>query len=208
MVFGNDAGEPVLIAFSDEDTALAWGPDRTAFIALRGLDLLLIAVQNGIAELVLNPGSPTSRRIPRYEFEAVALGRSVTGYPHPEEVVGGTRPSARAGTTVLVAPPDEIPPEEWLTTMRAVLTSYPSVESAYFFQLRGMPDGPRHIIGVALYEGMTVDAQERLMDAMLAEIESLLPEGWTLDFVILDDPGFLKTVQDTIAPLYDRDETG
>ena len=106
--------------------------------------------------------------------------------------------------TVLVAQPEESPPEEWQATLSEVLASYPSVESAYFFQLRGMPDGPRHVIGVALYEGMTFDAQERLMDTMLAEIEALLPEGWTLDFVILDDPGFLKTVQDTVAPLFDR----
>lgn len=89
-----------------------------------------------------------------------------------------------------------------------MLAGYPSVNSAYFFQLHGVSEGPRPVIGVALYEGMSFDAQERLMDALLAEIEAMLPEGWTLDFVVLDDPGFLKTVADTVSPLYKRNAAG
>jgi hypothetical protein len=198
LTFENDAGASVLVAFTDEDAALAWAPDDTEFVVLRGLDLLLIALQNRIDELVLNPGSVHTRRIRRETIEAIALQGDLD-QPGSE----WQRPSE--GTTVLIAPPDETPPDGWWRTMKETLGHYLSIESAFFFQLRMAPQGPRHVIGVALYEGMTLDAQERLMGDLLEELEGMLPQGWTLDLVVLDERDFLTTVRDTVPPFYERD---
>ena len=196
LTFENDAGASVLVAFTDEDAALTWASDDAEFVALRGLDLLLIALQNDIDELVLNPGSVHTHRIYRETFEAIARQEAFTagaGAQHPSR-----------GTTVLIAPPHETPPDGWLRTMKETLRHYPSIESAYFFQLQMAPQGPRHVIGVALYDGMTADAQERLIADLLEELEGILPQGWTLDLVVLEERDFLTTVRDTVAPFYDQ----
>jgi hypothetical protein len=198
LTFENDAGAWVLVAFTDEDAALSWAPDDTEFVALRGLDLLLIAVRNDIDELLLNPGAAHARRIPRKSFEAIALQGAL-------ERPGDPAMGASSGTTVLIAPPVETPPEDWWRVLSEVLEHYPSVESAYFFQLRMAPQGARHVIGVALYEGMSVDAQETLMHDLTGELKGMLPIGWTLDLVVLDDADFLTTVRDTVVPFYEQD---
>jgi hypothetical protein len=198
LTFEDDAGATVLVAFTDEEAALAWAPDDAEFVALRGLDLLLIAVQNRIDELVLNPGSINTRHLHREAFEAVALQGT---FDHPEGRIHGPA----AGTTVLIAPPDETPPVSWWRTMEEILSHYPSVETAYFFRLQMAPQGTRHVIGVELYAGMSLDAQERLMADLLEELENILPKGWTLDVVVLDERDFLTTVQDTVSPFYERE---
>ena len=196
VTFENDAGASVLVAFTDEETALDWAPDDAEFVALRGLDLVLIATQNDINELLLNPGSDYVRRIDREAFTAIAQG----ALDRPDAATTG--PSG--GTTVLIAPPDESPPAGWWRAIRETLGHYPSIESAYFFRLQMAPEGPRHVIGVALYEGMAYEAQERLMDELLEEFKGMLPIGWTLDFVVLDEDDFLTTVRDTVAPFFER----
>ena len=196
LTFVDDAGEDILIAFTDEDAALAWDPDGPALVALRGLDLVLIADHNAIDAVVLNPGGLASYRLHRSEYQAAASGELTP-------LQGGPR-SMPAGTTILVAPPEAQPPESWLRTVRRVLNSYPSIDAAYLFLMRMAPEGARNVIGLALHRGMTPDAQSALVDAVLAEFESILPDGWTLDFVVLDDPDFLAVVADTVPPIHTR----
>ena len=49
---------------------------------------------------------------------------------------------------------------------------------------------------------MSTDAEERLMQSMVSEFEELLPEDQSFDLVVLDEPDFLQTVQDTVSPAY------
>lgn len=194
LTFVNDADEAILVAFSDEEAVLAWDPDSPALVALRGLDLLLIAAQNNIDVVMINPGSPASYRMYRDEFAPAASGDA--------SVLQGTARQLPVGTTVYIAPPEIEPSEGWFRTVRSVLESYPSIVSAYFFLMRLAPAGARHVVGLALHEGMTSSAQSALVDAVLMEFESLLPDGWTLDFVVLDDPDFLDSVRDTVPPIF------
>lgn len=194
LTFVNDADEAVLIAFTDEEAVLAWDSDSPTLVALRGLDLVLIAEQNDIDIIAINPGSPASYRMVRDEFAAAASGE-----PAALQSDAWRLPS---GTTVYIGPPDIQPPESWFRTVRSVLQSYPSIVSAYFFLMRLAPEGARHVIGLALHEGMTSSAQSALVDAVSMEFESLLPDGWTLDFVVLDDADFLASVQDTVPPMF------
>jgi hypothetical protein len=159
------------------------------------VDLVLIAEHNAIDAIVLNPGSIDSYRLHRSEFPAA----SGNVPPLREDA----RPTP-AGTTIFVAPPEVQPPGSWVRAVRSVLKSYPSIAAAYFFLMRIGPEGARHVIGLALHEGMTPDAQSSLVDAVLAEFEGILPEGWTLDFVVLDDPGFLATVAETVPPIHTK----
>ncbi len=197
LTFENAAGETVLMAFTDEDAALTWEPEGLSYIGLRGLDVVLIAAEHKIAELVLNPGSDEMHRLRRSEIMTLA------GDEMPISGEDGAS-AAPDGTTVLIGPPEEMPPESWQTALAEVLEHYPSIDAAYFFQLHIPPEGPRHVIGLALYRGMTPPAQERLVETLLAELETLLPEEQTLDLVILEDRDFRATVQDTVPSIYQR----
>ena len=196
LTFEDDAGDTVLIAFADENAALKWEREGFSYIGLQGPDLLLIAMENEVGELVLNPAGPHTLLMQRDEIAALAQGQM------PNSPIAPGR-AAAAGMTVLIGPPDEMPPESWQSALREVLQHYPSVETAYFFQLHVPPAGARHVIGLVLYEGMARAAQDALVETILAEVETLLPADQELDFVILDEPDFLRTVQDTVeGPLY------
>ncbi|MCJ7549303.1 MAG: SseB family protein [Anaerolineae bacterium] len=195
MTFEDDAGGIVMIAFTDEDAALAWEPEGLPYIGLRGLDLLLIAAENEVAEIVLNPGSANAYRLSQGDILALAQRRM------PDATTEHNRAGAE-GAMVLIGPPEEIPPEAWQEAFTAILSNYPSITSAYLFQLHIAPQGPRHVIGLALVTGMAADAQDRVLTALLSEVEEQLPQGLVLELVLLDDPDFLQTVRDTVSALY------
>ena len=196
VTFEGDAGDTVLIAFASESAALNWEPEGLSYVGLQAPDLLLIAMENDIEEVVLNPAGPHTLLIQREEIAALAEGEiplspSTAGRPAP------------VGTTVLIGPPSDTPPESWQSALRGILRQYPSIEAAYFFVLHVPPEGARHVIGLALYEGLSREAQDALIETLLEEVENQLPEDQELDFVILDDADFRKTVEDTVSgPIY------
>ncbi|MBN1247999.1 MAG: enhanced serine sensitivity protein SseB C-terminal domain-containing protein [Anaerolineae bacterium] len=195
MTYENDAGGIVMIAFTDEEAALTWEPEGLPYLGLHGRDLLLIAAENEVAEIALNPASASSYRLGREEIAALTQGES------PEQRASAT-PALPQGMTVLVGPPEETPPRTWREGLASILKHYPSIETAYFFQLHIPPEGGRHVIGLVLYEGMSVEAQNRMMDTLVSELEAELPQDQALDFVVLDDPDFRQTVRDTVSPIY------
>jgi len=195
VTFENDVGEIVMIAFTDEDAALAWEPEGLPYIGLRGLDLLLIAAENEVAEIILNPGSTNAYRLSQEDILVLAQ----RGMPSRSTEYGK---AGAEDAMVLIGPPEEMPPEAWQQAVTAILSSYPSITSAYLFQLHIAPQGPRHVIGLALAAGVSPDAQDRVLTALLSEFEEQLPQGLVLELVLLDDPGFLQTVRDTVSALY------
>jgi len=195
LTFEDDAGGTVMIAFTDEDAALAWEPEGLPYIGLRGLDLLLIAAENEVAEIVLNPASPSAYRLSQRDI--LALAQQVMPNQSAEHSHAGAE-----GAMVLIGSPAEMPPNPWQEAFTAILSGYPSITAAYLFQLHVAPQGPRQVIGLALATGMAADAQDRVFTALLSEFAELLPQGLLLDFVLLDDPGFLQTVRDTVPALY------
>jgi hypothetical protein len=192
----SDSGATILIAFSNEEAIDAWEGDDFDFVGLRGLDLVLIAVQNDIDEVILNPASRARRHMSRETLTALARGEYASELaPSSGEV--------SLGTTVLIDRPEEAPPAAWRQTMVGLLKNYPSILSAYYFGLHLPKEGRRNVVGLALHPGMDVDAQERLMATLVEEVADLLPRDQTLDFVVLDAPDFLQTVADTVRPLYE-----
>lgn len=197
MAFETDAGQSVLIVFTDEDAVLNWQPEVPPTIGMHARDVLSLAADNPISALVLNPAGPATTRISRAEFVAIVKG----GAPNPV-AEAETMPE---GITVLIAPPPEDPPDDWMEAFSEILMNYPSIDAAYFFQLQMPGKEGRLVIGLDLYQGMPAGAQDRLLRTMLDEFEETMPEGGELDFVILDDPDFLQTVRDTVNPIYEAD---
>jgi len=196
LTFVDDAGDAVLIGFTDEDAVLAWDPDDPALVALRGLDVVLIAAQNDIDTIVLNPGSPASYRMHRDEFAAAASGEHIASQAEAR--------STAEGTTVYITPPEVQPPEGWLRAVRRVLQNYPSILSAFFFYFRLASGDASHVIGLEPFGEMSHKAQNALIKAVLADFQDLLPEERTLDFVVLDDPEFLAGVREIVKPFHTR----
>lgn len=196
LTYENDVGGIVMIAFTDEDAALTWEPEGLPYLGLQATDLLFIAMENEVAEIVLNPASAESYRLDRGEI--TALGRGET--PRQQSEIPPTSPQ---GLTVLVGPPEEAPPPDWQGALSEILKQYLSVEAAYLFELHIPPEGERNVIGLVLYSGMSDDARERMMDALISELEEHLPQEQTLELVVLDEPSFLQTVQDTVPAIYE-----
>jgi hypothetical protein len=195
VTYENDAGGIVMIAFTDEDAALTWEPEGLPYIGLRGTDLLLIAAENDVAEIVVNPASTNSYRLDQGEIAALTKGESPT-------TQAGTASKLPRGMTVLVGPPEEDPPRSWQEALTGILKHYLSVEAAYLFQLHIPPEGGRNVIGLVLYEGMAADAQDRMMETLISELSEHLPEDQSLEVVVLDDPDFRRTVRDTVPAIY------
>jgi hypothetical protein len=195
MAFETDAGASVLIAFTDEDAALNWQPDPPPSIGMHAQDVLSLAANNPISELVINPAGPVTAHLGRAELVTLAQGDVPAPVTEPEAIP--------EGTTVLIAPPPEDPPDDWIEAFSEILANYPSLDAAYFFQLQMPGQEGRLVVGLDLYQGMPESAQDRLLRTMLAEFEEKMPEGGELDFVILDDPDFLQTVRDTVNPIYE-----
>ncbi len=195
VTFEDDAGETVLVAFTDEDAAIAWEPEGMAYVGLRGLDLVLLAAEHAIASIVLNPGNDNTWRMSRADIATLAQGEL------PAHTV--TAPEVGvAGTTVVIAPPTEAPPARWQMAVREILAGYPSIEAAYVFELHLAREGSRLAIGLELYREMTSEAQDRLVDTVLSDFAAHLPEDQTLEFVILDEPDLLQAVRDAVPALY------
>lgn len=196
LTYENDAGSIVMIAFTDEDAALTWEPEGLPYLGLQATDLLFIAMENEVAEIVLNPASTESYRLDRAEI--TALGRGEIPLQQSE-----TPPTSSQGLTVLVGTPEEAPPPAWRRALAEILKHYLSVEAAYLFELHIPPEGERNVIGLVLYSGMSEDARERMMEALISELEEHLPQEQTLELVVLDEPSFLQTVQDTVPAIYE-----
>lgn len=195
LTYENDAGDIVMIAFTDEDAALTWEPEGLPYLGLRATDLLLIAIENEVAEIVLNPASTNRYRLDQEEIATLGRGEAPSLQAPPAT-------ASSPGLTVLVGPPEDAPPPDWQEALSEILKHYPSVEAAYLFQLHIPPEGERNVIGLVLYAGMAEDARDRMMDSLISELEEYLPQDQTLELVVLDEPSFLRTVQDTVPAIY------
>jgi hypothetical protein len=195
MAFENDAGESVLIAFTDEVAVLNWQPEAAPTIGMHAGDVLSLAANNPVSVLVINPAGPARTRIGRAELVAIAGGEIPSPVSDAEAVP--------EGTTVMIAPPPEDPPDDWIEAFSEILANYPSIDAAFFFQLQMPARKGRLVIGLELYQGMPTSAQDRVLQTMLNEFEEKMPEGGELEFVILDEPELLETVRDTVNPIYE-----
>jgi hypothetical protein len=70
----NERGEMVMVAFSDPCALKRWLPNPPEFLAVAAWKLFEIMLENGFAEIVINPAGPAGGKLSRSEVERLARG--------------------------------------------------------------------------------------------------------------------------------------
>ncbi len=196
--FRSEDGEPVLIAFTDEEAVLAWKPEGMAYVALHGADLFPLLIEHPVAEMILNPGGPVRARLTRAEIAALAQSRLEDG---PDV----SRRKLPAGARVMISAPDQPLPPGWQAEVRAVLKAHPDIIAAYLFQLQMGESAPQLTLGLQLKPGIEPPQHESVMRPFLQDLRETLTHLINVEFIILEHPDFRRTVADTVPPLYRSD---
>lgn len=196
--FRSEEGEPVLIAFTDEDAVLAWKPEGLAYVALHGADLFPLLTQQPITEMILNPGGPVRARLTRAEITALAQSRL-------EDAPGVSRRKLPTGARMLISAPDQPLPPGWQAKVRAVLKAHPDIIAAYLFRLQVDKSAPKLTLGLQLRPGIEQPQHKEIMQFFLQDFQASLTHLIDVEFIILEHSDFLRTVADTVTPLYRSD---
>ena len=193
----NEAGDQLLVAFTDAEAVLAWIPEGASYLALGAPALFALALNNDIAGVIINPAGPVVGRVLRPEFLALAQGK----LPFDSSLT--SIPAIADSETLLVSRPADLPPVAWLDGIRAILEEQKDFSRAYLFQLQHGKVTAPFVIGLCLTDEVDVAQQETLMQDFIAACEQILPENHGLSFVVLSEDMFLRTVRDTVEPLYE-----
>lgn len=195
----NVTGDSFFVAFTDEDAVLAWIPDGSPYLALQATALFTLAANNDIAGVIINPAGPVIGRVLQHEFLPLAQGRL------PFEDEGATSPATTMpdNAPLLISHPATSPPALWLDALHNVARQQETLTTVYLFQLQHGDMTAPVVVGVCLV-AMDDAQQQREMDVFIAACEQALPAAPHRTFIVLSDPAFLQTVQDTVAPLYTR----
>jgi hypothetical protein len=70
----NAQGEMVMGVFTDPPALKRWAPGAAEFLAIAAWKLFDIMLQNGFAEIVINPAGPVSGKLTRAEVERLMRG--------------------------------------------------------------------------------------------------------------------------------------
>ena len=70
----NERGELVMVTFSDPTTIKRWVPDPPGFMAMTSQNVFQIMLENGFAELSINPAGPVGCKLSRAEVECLSRG--------------------------------------------------------------------------------------------------------------------------------------
>lgn len=183
----NQAGETALLAFTDEEAVLKWRADGADYVALRAPGLFALAARQQVAEVVINPAGPVGGRVLSHEFAPLAQGQ------HPGNFVE---------TAVVISSPATPPPLPWRAALNAILAQHPTIAEASMFQLHRGQDVSPLVIGVTFTPSSNEDAQNEVMQAVVAACRAAAALTPQPEFIILAADNFLQTVRDTVAPFY------
>ena len=70
----NEAGELVLVAFSDPAALRRWEQNPEAMLVMPAQQLFQLALDNNFAEILINPAGPAGGKLARHEFARLAQG--------------------------------------------------------------------------------------------------------------------------------------
>ncbi len=194
----NDTGASLLVAFTDEDAVLAWVPEGAPYLALKAPALFTLVLRNEMAGVIINPAGPVVGRVLQPEFSALAQGQL------PFEVTSPPPPTNMERAPVLISQPTTLPPSDWLEILRVAMAQPAALTAAYLFQLRHGDRVAPWVVGICLAADTDIAQQQTTMETITTMCEQSLPENHGLTFVVLSEDMFLRTVQDTVKPLYAR----
>lgn len=70
----NEAGELVMVAFTDPAALRRWEPKPQAMLVMPAEKLFEIAIENNFAEILINPAGPAGGKLAKHEFMRLAQG--------------------------------------------------------------------------------------------------------------------------------------
>jgi SseB protein N-terminal domain len=70
----NEAGERVLVAFTDPCALKRWATDPPAFLALAAAELFELVLENDFVQVLINPAGPAGGQLSRGDVEQLARG--------------------------------------------------------------------------------------------------------------------------------------
>ena len=178
LQMARDADGVVLPLFTDADALARWAPAGGGHASLRARPLFHMAVQQGVAKVVINPGSEASAEITRREFSSLAEGRLPVG-PVTDFVAPHTR--------MQLGRPPAAPSAVGLDAVRRAIEDEGSASRAFYTWLRQGENEPGIGIVVFFSGGVTSDQVDAAMQGIAGEsaAQSTETHGWVF---LVGDP--------------------
>lgn len=176
-----DDGSWKLLAFTDEEAAMAWRPEGARPTSMSARKLFALAVASPTSAIVLNPAGPAGGELTRREFATLAEGSIPGGSDAIEEL------TLQAGAEVVVAAPERPPGEAFLGVLRMALGDSQRVRSAWLADVAFEAGELHPAIGVVVDGEPGGEELRAVFDAVMTRVQPLLGHGRYLDFVVVDD---------------------
>lgn len=174
-------GEPLLLAFTEEEALRAWASGPVRWASIRGADLSAFAEANSAAGLALNPAGPHGGEVSREEIARLAELTALEPL-ETDEATGITTMSVRDGAKVRLRPLEN-PPEGLVAALRKALAGRDEVRRAFLLESVG-PGGSHPVIGLRLDPDADPAATARALAPIVAAEH---PAAETVDVIPLDD---------------------
>jgi hypothetical protein len=173
-----DSGEgPVLPVFTSVDRLLEWQPGGSGYVAIPSRALFEMALATGAVRLEINPGSATRGSIVGNELEALARGRVPLG---ETEVLA-------AETEMRIGRAAQPPPDDVVAAVRRAVAAEEHAVAAWLFLMQQGETAPEHVVGIALAEGVTEDAERAAIRSIVEHAGAESPGARELLFIRVDD---------------------
>jgi len=168
---------PVIPLFTSVERLLEWQPEGSGYVALPSQALFEMVAATGTVRLEINPGSATRGTIVRSELEALARGRVPLG---ESEVLAAAR-EVRVGRAA------QPPPHDAVAAVRRAVASEEDAVAAWLFLMQQGANAPEHVVGIALAEGVTEDAERAAIRRIVEDAGAQSSGAQELMFMRVDE---------------------
>ncbi|MFA5140631.1 MAG: SseB family protein [Elusimicrobiota bacterium] len=144
-------GNPGMLAFTGDEGILAWRKSGCDTIEMPVRDLCRMALDAGLASVIINPNGPSGGWLRRQEISALAEGRA------PEPLPIGEKEALPNGTSISLSRPPEPPPPAMTDALRAEAASRTQIQSLHLVQGAVGRQAPAPMLTVELLPGTDPD---------------------------------------------------
>lgn len=198
----DQAGQQMMIAFTDPGALLAWAPKGSNYIALRAQDAFSVALANNLAGVIINPAGPVGGSLTHREIAMLAEGVL------PELQSSETSPMSVLtlphGAGALVGAPSDKNSSVIAAQFAKHLETYSEIIAAYLFET-AIGRGKRHLAVGLVFEGSVSEEREiEVIEAISGQITPSVKPGEYVDLVTLNEGDLLDTVRALGFPVFER----
>jgi hypothetical protein len=174
--------ELVWIAFTNKAALRQWRPQlEEAYVAIRGIELFALAVQNRVESMLINPAGPIGGKITGMELQMLAEGT------FPQEGDGKTHTvGTKEQASVRIGTPAVPLKAELVEYLQDQLGKNGDVLAGYVAAMV-IGSGAAHLVlGIEFASGSTPEKAKPIMDSIGVGIHSFLGNGEYLDMIVFD----------------------